>query len=366
MDLPKIRITYDGFVPVYWKDRHTHLTLLGKSGQGKSSFVKHCWNQDHLYRNAKVLIEPSGFLAKECYSISRGKYCSLDTPFSLNPMQTDYEPDVVSDLVAECINQVVSICSPNQSFTVKMRSLLDQSIKWCLERNRKSLVNVKAHLESQSGNTETRDGIIHRLNFLLNDERFLPIIAGNNSVKWGELIAKGETFIFDGFGLSREKMIFAGNLISQGLKNYFRYERPKVYRPVSIYVDECHNFVNSNFMDILKEGRKFKLSCMLATQDFSGIDERLTRAMLNVGNIVTYQLGAREARMVASELTMDAQQIQLLDKHYIAYLVGNRTGTGKAPRPPMVKPVIPRVATLAKAEAKSQSKWFVLEPCQPV
>ncbi|MHC1743939.1 MAG: hypothetical protein AB9873_13025 [Syntrophobacteraceae bacterium] len=358
MELPKIRVTYDGFMPVYWKDRHTHLTLLGKSGQGKSSFIKHCWYQDNMYRNAKILIEPSGFLAHECYSISGGEYCSLKTPISINPMQSNYDPDTISDLIAECINQVISICSSNQPFTVKMRSLLDESIKWCLERNRRSLIHVKTHLEAQTGNTETRDGIIHRLNFLLNDERFHTIITGNDSIKWGELIANKGTFILDGFGLSKEKMIFAGNLISQGIKNYFRYERPKEYKPVSIYVDECHNFINTNFMDILKEGRKFKLSCLLATQDFSDIEDKLTRAMLNVGNIVSYRLGSREARMVASELGVTAPDVQLLEKHSLAYLLGNKSGTGKAPRPPQVK-----IVTIKKVEPKKTSRgWFTLEP----
>ena len=34
-------------------------------------------------------------------------------------------------------------------------------------------------------------------------------------------------------------MVFAGTIISQMVKSYFRFERPKEYKPLAFYVDEC-------------------------------------------------------------------------------------------------------------------------------
>lgn len=74
MDLPRLKIGTDLEikVPVYISDRYTHILLLGKSGSGKSTSISNWWEQDEIYGNAKILIDPSGFLARDCYSISRG------------------------------------------------------------------------------------------------------------------------------------------------------------------------------------------------------------------------------------------------------------------------------------------------------
>jgi hypothetical protein len=386
--LPRLKLGLnEKYFPIYLSedDRFTHVLLLGKSGGGKSELLKGWFKDDHLYRNAKILIEPSGFLARECFAVAKGQalYCSLDTPVSINPMQVPYDPNTVSDLIAEAINQVVSLTTPNQSFTVRMRSLLDRAIKYCLQNNRKSLVNVRDWIVNlnEKGTSETRDGIIARLDFLLNDERMRPILCGNDSVKWGEFIEGRKTFILDCFGMSREKMIFTGTLISQGIKNYFRYERPKVYRPVSFYIDECHNFVNFNFMDILKEGRKYKLSCTLATQDFASIDDRLARVMLNVGALIAFRLGHREAQLLANEMgkikedeveevwsgnrstekitKFDTKEIlQNLEKYHLAYMTPRGKGIGKAPRPPLIRKMEPKKAEPKK---KEEGGWFRLE-----
>src|SRR5512135_3534818 len=178
MELPRLKIGTAEWAPVYIKDkeRYTSVIVLGKSGMGKSSLLSNWWQQDCYFKNAKVLIEPSGFLAKDCYSISRGRvlYCSLDTPVSINPMQAPYNPDQISDNIAEALNQVIALTTPNTSFTVKMRGILDQAVKWCLGNNRRSLLHVRDCILNMKGDGETRDGIIQRLNFLLNDERMQP------------------------------------------------------------------------------------------------------------------------------------------------------------------------------------------------
>lgn len=370
MDLSRIRIgRTEDLRSVYCAERYTHLLVLGKSGAGKSSWILGRWEEDERGRCAKALVDP-GFLPRECYAVSKGRaiYCSLDHPVSLNPMQSPYGPDTVSDLIAECVNQVIALTTPNQPFTVKMRSILDDAIKYCLAHNRKNLMNVRDYIATLKGDGETRDGIIHRLNFLVNDERMQPILCGNDSLKWGEFIARGQTFILDCFGMSREKMVFAGNLVSQGIKNYFRYERPRTYHPLALYIDECHNFVNFNFMDILKEGRKFKLSCVLSTQDFASIDERLARVMLNVGTLVCFRVGAREAALIAKEMDCAPQELQFLEKYHLAYMTPKERGFAKAPRPPLAKRMeIKPASTAPRTEPRAQAKgWFPLVPCESV
>ena len=365
MDLPRLKIGIDQEtkIPVYVKDRHTNTLLMGKSGEGKSVLISNWWQQDQYFGNAKILVDPSGFLARDCYSISGGRYCSQDHPLSVNPMIAPYTEGQISDLIADSINQVVNMTTPNQSFTVKMRGILDQAVKWCLSRNRKNLLHVLDYIINQQGDKETRDGIISRLTFLLNDKRMEKLLCGNESIEWGDLIAKKQTFILDCFGMSKEKMVFAGSLVAQGINAYFRYSRPAEYLPVSLYIDECHNFVSPSLFDILKEGRKYKLSCILATQDFAVIEERMARVMLNVGNIVSFRLGHREAGFIARELDIPSQDIQFIEKYHVVYLTAQGKGVAKAPRPPIIAPKEPPVTVEPQRKAKKPS-WFNLEPLE--
>jgi hypothetical protein len=176
-DLPRLKIGTDieSKTPVYIEDRYTHILLMGKSGTGKSTSITNWWETDHLWKNAKVLVDPSGFL--DCYSISGGIYCSIDHPISLNPMKAPYDDNQISDIICESVNQVISITTPNQPFTVKMRDILDGAIKYCLNHNRKSLLHVLDYVKNLQGDKETRDGIISRLQFLLNDERMVKLLC---------------------------------------------------------------------------------------------------------------------------------------------------------------------------------------------
>lgn len=365
MDLPRLKIGLNDYLPVYLADvdRYTSVLLLGKAGGGKSSLLSSWWEQDYYFPVSKVMLDPSGFLARDCYSISKGKalYCSLDYPVGLNPMKVPYDPNTVSDLVAECVNQVVRITSPaNMELTVKMRKILDRAVKYCLTHNRHSLENVRDEIAKMNdkGIAETRDGVLSRLDFLLSDERLRKIICANDSIEWGRFIQEGKGLIIDMFGLSREKFVFLGNIVSQGIKSYFRFERPKDYKPLAVYMDECHNFVNYNVLDLLKEGRKFKISAVLATQDLATVDPTLSRVMLNVGTIIAFRLGYREATLVAQEMNMDANSILFLDKYHVAYKTPREVGIAKTPRPPMFSKCEPKKEVV---EVR-QGRWFKLKP----
>jgi hypothetical protein len=361
MSLPRLKIGFDtaNKMPVYITDRYIHILLMGKSGTGKSTAISNFWEVDDYYGNAKVLVDPSGFLSQDCFSIAKGKalYCSLEHPVSINPMVAPYTESQISDIVAEAVNQVIAITTTNQMFTSKMRDILDQSVKWCLRNNRKSLLHVLDHVKNMQGNNETRDGIISRLSFLLNDERMIKILCGNNSIEWGELIAKRQTFILSCFGMSSDKMVFAGSLVTNGINAYFRFATPKEYLPLSVYLDECHNFVTPSLVSCLKEARKYNLSICLSTQDFAVIEPSMTRVMLNVGNIVSYRLGYREASYVSKELDITPQELQFIEKYHVAYLTPKARGIAKAPRPPFFIPKEPP-KVVAPQPKSSKPKWF--------
>src|SRR5664280_1356727 len=123
-------------------------------------------------------------------------YCSLIHPVAVNPMKAiGYTESQISGLIAECVNQMILITTPNTAMTSKMRNILDDAVKYCLKNQRKSLINVRDYILNLKGDSETRDGITARLNFILNDDSMNKILCGTDSIDWGELIKKRKTFI---------------------------------------------------------------------------------------------------------------------------------------------------------------------------
>jgi len=217
-------------------------------------------------------------------------------------------------------------------------------------------------LNTQKGDAETRDGIISRLDLLLKDEKLKRIICGPDTVNWKEFIRKGETLILDCFGMGRDKMLFIGCTVTHAIKSYFRYTRVKEYQPLIMYIDEAHNFINQNHLDILKEGRKYKLSAILATQDFATIDPTLVRVMLsNVGTLIVFRCGYREASLLANEFqTLSTSDLQFPDKFTCAYRTPEEEGVAKSQRPLYVKEV--PIKTNETKQRKFKLEWFPLEP----
>ncbi len=362
----KIGTDKDTLMPVYVKenDRPLSVLVVGRPGTGKSVTFANWWRIDDLHGPAKIAIDPSGFLAKDLYSLSKGRalYCSLEHPVGLNPLLEPYGPIQLTDNLIEIINQVVSLTTPNAGLTAKMRKILTDATLWCLKSHRPSLEAVQDFLKAQKGDAETRDGIIARLELLLQDENLKRIICAPETLNWKEFIWKGRTLIMDCFGMGRDKMIFTGCLITHAIKSYFRYTRVKEYRPLIMYVDEAHNFINQNHLDILKEGRKYKLSLVACVQDFATIDPTLVRVMLsNIGTLIAFRCGYREASALANEFqTLSASDLQFPDKYTCAYRTPEKEGIAKAQRPVYVKEIAIRTPETKEREFKLE--WFPLEP----
>lgn len=354
-------------LPVYVKDkdRFKHLFCIGKTGTGKSQFILNCWQNDSIIKVAKILIDPSGFLSRDAYSVMKEKarYCSLRTPISLNPMVAPYRPNQIADIISEAVNQMVKLTTPNEKLSVKMLEILNDAIVYCLAHGQTTLENVKANIMARPGNAETRDGIIARLNLLLQDEDFKQIICGPDSFEINRLVERQESFILDCSGMGTSKKIFVGTLLTNLVKSYFLYSRPKKYLPFVLYVDEAHNFISEDFSLILKEARKYQVSAFLATTDFSVIARSLIHTILsNAGTLIALRAGFIEASMIAREFTTIAtSDIQNLEKYHAAIKTSDVETIVKLPRPLFVR----QIPIPARRKAKKLTfgiKWFDLPP----
>lgn len=361
MNLTKHKIGVLEGMPVYVKNPYTHVIVGGKSGEGKSEWLANIWKQHSYFPYSKILVDPSGFLAQKCYSISKGEavYCSVDHPIPLNPMCLPYRPEIIVDTIVEAIDQSILLGRGGalKPLTPKMYVILDEKVRWCLDRKRLSLLHVRDEIDKMKGHKETKDGLLARLNYLLADERLKPIICGSNAVNVGGLIQKKQSFIFDASQLGRDRLIFVGVLFMGLVKSYLRYERLKKYQSLLLMVDEAHLLVSEDTLVVLIEGRKYKIGGIFATAGFSTVPDGIRRALLNVGTVMTFKCGHREAKYFGNELRMDAKELQTLPKYHLAYLTEDSTGIVKAPYPVYAKPLKPK----ARLKPKSGG-WFKLQP----
>jgi hypothetical protein len=221
---------------------------------------------------------------------------------------------------------------------------------------------VVDYLENNmQGHGETRQGIIDRLNLFIQDTRMNRILCEANPISWKDIIDNHRTLILDCRGMSEDKMIFIGTIVTHGLKSYLRYGKADEFKPVALYVDECHLFLNENYFTILKEGRKYKVAAILATQDFASVPPKLTDTILsNVANLISFRVGFKEANLLSREFpTFQTKDVQNLQKFHCAFRTLKEEGIAKTLPPPFVK-----IKSIRRAEAEPdidfRPVWFEL------
>jgi hypothetical protein len=89
-----------------------------------------------------------------------------------------------------------------------------------------------------------------------------------------------------------------------------------------MYVDEFPMFATASIDMILSEARKYRMSMVLAMQFLDQLDSKLLGAVLgNVGNLVVFRVGAKDAPILEREFTPVFSRDDLVSlPHYRAYV----------------------------------------------
>jgi len=112
-------------------------------------------------------------------------------------------------------------------------------------------------------------------------------------------------------------------------------------RDFYLYCDEFPSFATSSFATILAEARKYRLALIIAMQFFDQIDPKLVGAVLgNVGNLIVFRVGVKDASMLAKELFPVFQLEDLLTMPYYRFYV--KLIVGGAPARPFSAKVVRR------------------------
>jgi len=342
-------------------DRRRHLAIIGKTGMGKTTLLEKLMETDIRANRGLALIDPHGDLADailDAIPTHRTNDVVLfdagdrDYPLSYNVLacREAHQRGLRASAVVSAFKKLYG-----DSWGPRLEHILRNSLLALLEIPGTSLLSLQRLLSD----TQYRKGIVVRVHdpvvrtfwekefaswkpqyqaeavapiqnkvgqFLSQPILRAIVGQGRSSLDLRRVMDEGQILIVN---LSKGRIgedgsTLLGSLLVTGIQlaAMSRADVPeKDRRDFALYVDEFQNFATDSFATILSEARKYRLSLILANQYLAQMDEATMEAVFgNVGSLLVFQVGARDAEVMAEQLGGDVtpQDLMALPK-YRAY-----------------------------------------------
>jgi hypothetical protein len=323
-------------------DRKRHIYILGKTGMGKTTLLGNMIYTDILEGKGLAYIDPHGDMADEMLEMippwRRNDVIVFDPsdadfPIGFNLLDCPNEnqkPLVVSAVVASFKKQF------GESWGPRMEWVLMNTIGALLDAGGQTILGILRMYTDE----HYRDKIVEKIKdpvcrsywreeFPNYNPRELPTIVGPIQNKVGQFLSsplmrnmlgqpRGKFSIRQAMdegkiiicNLSRGKLgetnmgLLGSLLVSKfQLEAMGRADIPAAQRKdFFLYVDEFQNFATDAFAVILSESRKYALSLCVANQYIAQMPDEVRESIFgNVGSLITFQVGADDAELMAKQ-----------------------------------------------------------------
>ena len=354
------------------KDRQRHTYIIGKTGTGKSEFLKEMILQDIEKGEGVCAIDPHGEFVEEVLQLIPAERAEdviyfnpsdLTRPMGLNMMEADSEEQrhfVVSSIIGLMYklydphrtgiigprfehairNAMLTIMSKEGSTFIELvRALTDQKFVEELLPYVKDPV-VKRYWTDQIAQTsdfhksEVLDYIVSKFGRFVTNKTMRNIIGQPKSAFNFRRAMDEKKIILCNLSkgiLGEEDAKFLGLILVPKVLTaaMSRQDVPMDQRTdFFLYVDEFQNFATEDFATILSEARKYKLSLIVANQFIGQIDEEVKNAVFgNVGTIISFRVGVTDANFLQHEFAPVFNETDLANVEkfhvYIKTIVNN-------------------------------------------
>jgi hypothetical protein len=345
-------------------DRRRHMYIIGKTGTGKSEFLKEMILQDIEAGKGVCAIDPHGEFIEDILELMPPERADdviyfnpsdLARPMGLNMMEADSE-EQRHFVVGSIIGLMYKLYDPHRTGIIGPR--FEHAIR-----------NAMLTIMYKKGST------FIELVRILTDEKFmnemLPLVK-DPVVKryWTDQIAQTSDFhksevldyIVSKFGrfvtnktmrniigqpessfnvrkaMDEQKIILCnlskGVLGEEDAKFLGLILVPKVLtaamsrqdmameerKDFFLYVDEFQNYATEDFAVILSEARKYRLNLIVANQFVSQIDEEVKNAVFgNVGTMISFRVGVPDANFLQHEYapTFNEGDLVNIEKYHV-------------------------------------------------
>jgi len=333
--------------PIYIQrdDRRRHMYVVGKTGVGKSEFLKDMVLQDIKNGEGVCFIDPHDTIEKLLPLIPPERaedvilFDPSDTqrPMGLNMLeaQTDEEKHYI---VSSIVGLMYKLYDPNKTgiigprfehairnamltvmyekgstFIEVVRALTDANfVQELLPKVTDPI--VRRYWTDQIAQTndfhksEVLDYIVSKFGRFVTDKMIRNIIGQSASAfDFREVMDKGKILLvsLSKGKIGEENASFLGLILVPKIlvAAMSRQDIPEDQRrDFYLYVDEFQNFATPDFAAILSEARKYRLNLIVANQFIGQMDEEVKNAIFgNVGTLVSFRVGVTDANYLAHE-----------------------------------------------------------------
>lgn len=292
-------------------DLQRHVVVRGKTGSGKSEFLKILiYSIMKKKKSSIVIIEPHGDLSKQVAmwkefgnEKNKERLIYID-PFlkdgftpSINPFYLkDKSEGNISTLTQQLIIAFESLMK--NEFTPNMKGVLMYCIPVLLRRDGSTLEDLKRFVTDgenedlidiglNSGNRIARDFFLNtfksrkidstktslsiKISTILALPIFARLLTGKNSFDFEKAFNSGKVIIFNlSKGVLGKDVSNAYGIFVVAMTQYYAFKRASIFEQkrarTFIFIDEFHNYVCKDMSEILAETRKYRLHMVLANQ----------------------------------------------------------------------------------------------------
>ena len=324
------------------KNRRGHIYIIGKTGTGKSTLITNMAISDIANGNGLALIDPHGDIAEEVLNFIPKKRikdtiyfnpADIEYPIAFNPLVSAH-PDQYHLITSGLISAFKKIWS--EFWGPRLEHILRHSILTLLERQNSTILDIprlltdkdfRSEIVAKVKNEQVKEFWLfefERYSAWLRSEAISPIlnkmgqfltslpirnIVGQKENRFDirKVMDEGKVLIVNlakgKIGEDNCSLLGAMIVTRIWLSALSRADLPeKKRRSFYLYVDEIHSFLTLSFADILSEARKYGLYMTLAHQYMEQLDEKIRSAIFgNVGTIISFRIGAEDARYLAKE-----------------------------------------------------------------
>lgn len=327
----------------------THALVIGATGSGKTNLLHHLIAQDILLGHSFVILDLRGDLISAAlklatgrvnpakvglFDLRQGSFCA-----GFNPLVGPGEPFFRALAVLEAVaaesdswgiqlaetmrNAVLLLAEMGEPLTGLEPLLYSGDYRTNLVR-RTGNATVQAFWERYDELSADRQAalatpVLNKVSMLFSTPTLRRTFEGSPHLDLGKhLDRRGSATLVS---LAADELHGAGrmygNLMLAALcrEIFARVSIDESARnPVRLYVDEFEHFNSTLFESILAEGRRFKLSLVLAHQTLAQLTPTLRSLILNnVGTKVVFRTGRGDESLLSKDLVGDAKELSLTD-----------------------------------------------------
>ncbi len=339
-------------------DRRRHMYIIGKTGTGKTEFLKQMIIQDIRNGEGVGVVDPHGDLIEDLLQVippERSEDVVLfdpsDTtrPMGLNMLEADTEEEK-HYVVSSIVGLMYKLYDPNKTGIIgpRFEHAIRNAMLTVMSRKGSTFIEVVRVLTdanfvqellpyvqdpivrrywtdqiaqtSDFHKSEVLDYIVSKFGRFVTNKTMRNIIGQSESAFNFRDVMDNQKILLVNLSkgkIGEENSSFLGLILVPKLlvAAMSRQNMPMEQRKdFFLYVDEFQNFATPDFAQILSEARKYRLDLIVANQFIGQMEEEVKNAIFgNVGTLAAFRVGVTDANYLQHEFQPTFSEADLIN-----------------------------------------------------